>query len=427
VRVLVVGGGGREHALCWRLAQDPSVEEIFAAPGNAGIAEVATVVPVPAGDLHGLLDLAVSESIDLTVVGPEAPLVAGLADEIEAKGMPVFGPTREGARLEGSKAWARALCDRHGIPAPRSGTFEELAPALEYLEGFGPPVVVKADGLAAGKGVVIAQDRQEAEDAVRACIVDDAFGEAGRRVVIEEFLQGREVSALALTDGEGVVPLALAHDYKRALDGDAGLNTGGMGAHSPVPWVDADTEKAIVDDVLRPTVQALGDEGIRYRGCLYAGLMLTAGGPKVLEFNARFGDPETQVLVRRIHGDLAALLLSCAEGGLGSNEPRWAPEVCVGVVLASGGYPGGYETGKPISGLEVAGGVPGVQVFHGGTTRRQDRVVTAGGRVLTVAALGADIEQARRRAYEAASMIHFEGMAYRQDIGADVPVHRGLG
>jgi phosphoribosylamine--glycine ligase len=200
-----------------------------------------------------------------------------------------------------------------------------------------------------------------------------------------------------------------------------------MGAHSPVPWVDADTEKAIVDDVLRPTVQALGDEGIRYRGCLYAGLMLTAGGPKVLEFNARFGDPETQVLVRRIHGDLAALLLSCAEGGLGSNEPRWAPEVCVGVVLASGGYPGGYETGKPISGLEVAGGVPGVQVFHGGTTRRQDRVVTAGGRVLTVAALGADIEQARRRAYEAASMIHFEGMAYRQDIGADVPVHRGLG
>jgi phosphoribosylamine--glycine ligase len=419
VKVLVVGGGAREHALCWRLAQDPSVDRVLAAPGNPGIEAVASVAPVVATDVPGLVDLAVSESVDLTVVGPEAPLVAGLADELTAKGLPVFGPTAEGARLEGSKAWARSLCERHGIPVPRSGTFDDAQGARGFLDALEAPFVIKADGLAAGKGVVIAEDRAEADAAVRASLVEGAFGAAGRTIVIEEFLAGREVSALALTDGERVVPLALAHDYKRIGDGDTGPNTGGMGAHSPVPWVDVDEERAIVRGVLEATVRALREEGVVYRGCLYAGLMLTEDGPRVLEFNARFGDPETQVLLPRVRGDLATALLVCAEGKLEPSQISWSRDACVGVVLAAAGYPSTPRTGDAIEGLDAASVLDGVHVFHAGTARRAGRVVTAGGRVLTVAGLGADVGAARRLAYEAASEVRFEGMQVRRDIGMD--------
>lgn len=422
MKVLVVGGGAREHALCWRLAQDPSVERVLAAPGNPGTEEIASKVDVTATDVAGLVDLAVSESVDLTVVGPEAPLVAGLADELMAKGLPVFGPTAEGARLEGSKAWARGLCERHGIPVPRSGTFDEPSAALGFLDSLEAPFVIKADGLAAGKGVVIAEDRGEAEAAIRASLVEGAFGAAGRTIVVEEFLEGREVSALALTDGERVEPLALAHDYKRIGDGDTGPNTGGMGAHSPVPWVDAQAERAIVRDVLEATVRALRQEGVAYRGCLYAGLMLTAEGPKVLEFNARFGDPETQVLLPRIEGDLAQALLACAEGRLKPGMIGWLNEACVGVVLAAAGYPGTVRTEDRIDGLDSIAKFEGVHVFHAGTARRASRVVTAGGRVLTVTALAGDLEGARRLAYEAAAEIRFEGMQARRDIAMDAGV-----
>ncbi len=416
MKVLVVGGGAREHALGWRLTQDPSVDRVLCAPGNPGIEAIASIAPVAATDVPGLVDLAVSESVELTVVGPEAPLVAGLADELAAKGLPVFGPTADAARLEGSKAWARALCERHRIPVPRSGTFDDALSAIAFLDTIEAPFVIKADGLAAGKGVVIAEDRLEAEVAIRASLVERAFGEAGRTILIEEFLEGREVSALALTDGERVVPLALAHDYKRIGDGDIGPNTGGMGAHSPVPWVDSDTEGTIVRDVLEATVRALREEGISYRGCLYAGLMLTKDGPKVLEFNARFGDPETQVLLPRLEGDLAKALLVCAEGRLEPGMMGWSKETCVGVVLAAAGYPGAVRTGDPIDGLETVAKIDGVQVFHAGTSRRAGRVVTAGGRVLTVAALGSNVDTARKLAYEAASEIRFEGLQHRRDI-----------
>ena len=418
MRVLVVGGGGREHALCWRLSQNPAVDRLFAAPGNAGMAEVATLVPVAAADVGAIAEFAERESIDLTVVGPEVPLVAGLADELEARGLPVFGPTAEAARLEGSKSWARSLCERHGIPVPRSGAFQEVEPAVRYLRELSPPFVIKADGLAAGKGVVVAADRDAATTALEASLVQGAFGRAGRTVLVEEYLEGREVSALAITDGRHVAPFAMARDYKRALDGDEGPNTGGMGAYSPVDFVDRPTERRIVEGILRATVAPLEAEGIRYRGVVYAGLMLTDDWPKVLEFNARFGDPETQVLMPRLRANLGELLLACLEGNLSHYRLAWAPEACVGVVLASSGYPGSSRTGMAISGLEAAAAMESVEVFHSGTVARNGRVVTAGGRVLTVTALGSDLPQARERAYEACDVIRFDGKSYRTDIAA---------
>jgi phosphoribosylamine--glycine ligase len=418
VRILLVGGGGREHALAWALARSSSVDALLAAPGNPGIAETAALVPVGADDVPTLTDLARRERIDLVVVGPEAPLVEGLADGLRAAGVAVFGPSRAGARLEGSKAWARALCKGYGIAAPRSRTFTALEPALEYLDRIpGPPFVVKADGLAAGKGVTVAADAAEADRALRASLGDRAFGEAGRTVVVEEFLEGEEVSALALTDGRTVLPLALAQDFKRAHDGDRGPNTGGMGAYSPLPFVDA-AGTAPIEDLLVRTVNALNTEDVAYSGVLYAGLMLTSDGPKVLEFNCRFGDPETQVVLPRFVGDLAEALLATAEGRLSEADVRWRRESCVGVVLASAGYPGLYESGFPIGGLREAARLEGVQVFHAGTRKRDSTVVTAGGRVLTVSALGSDVEHARARAYEACSLIRFEGMTYRRDIAA---------
>ena len=413
----MVGGGGREHALCWALSQSFMVERLYAAPGNAGIARLATLAPVAPDDVTGLVELVERESIDLTVVGPEAPLVAGLADELEARGLPVFGPTSDAARIEGSKTWARTLCEKHGIPCPRSSEFEEVGPALDFLAEMQAPYVIKADGLAAGKGVTIAEDRPTAERALKEALVDRVFGDAGDTVLVEEYLEGFEVSAMALVDGRDVKPLSFARDYKRAFDGDRGPNTGGMGSFSPVPSVDAATEREIVETVLQRSAAALDAEGIRYRGVLYAGLMLTAHGPKVLEFNCRFGDPETQVVIPRLLSNLGELLLACVEGNLSDYEIGWTAEACVGVVLASGGYPGSVARGEAISGLDKATRGEGVQVFHAGTATREGRVLTAGGRVLTVSALGHDHQEARRRAYEACSRIRFEGMHYRKDIG----------
>jgi phosphoribosylamine--glycine ligase len=425
MKVLVVGQGGREHALAWKLAQSPSVDRVFAAPGNAGMSEVATCEPISAGDVPGLVDFAERESVDLTVVGPEAPLVAGLADEFESGGQPVFGPTRAAARLEGSKAWAKELCDRHGIPTPRSRSFTDLDRALEALEDYRPPYVIKADGLAAGKGVTVTNDRTEAERTLRAALLERAFGDAGARVLLEEHVTGREVSALALADGTNVVPLALAQDYKRALENDEGANTGGMGAYSPVPWVDQTTRTAIREGILERTVAALASEGVPYRGVLYAGLMLTKSGPVVLEFNCRFGDPETEAILPRLRSDLAQSLLACAHGQLGESHLNWTEDACVTVVLASGGYPGDHETGLPISGLEEAATMPEVSVFHAGTRGRDGRVVTSGGRVLAVSALGPSFGEARDRAYQACSRISFEGMQYRKDIAAGVEATAG--
>jgi phosphoribosylamine--glycine ligase len=425
MRVLVVGGGGREHALVWRLAPNPTIDRLFAAPGNPGIAREATCVGVGADDVPGILDLVERERIDLTVVGPEGPLVAGLADELAARGRLVFGPSRDAARIEGSKAWAKALCERHGIPAARSRTATSLEEGIRALDQFEPPYVVKADGLAAGKGVVIAEDREGAVVALEDALERRAFGEAGSTVLVEEFLTGREVSAFALSDGRDVLPLALAQDFKRVRDGDAGPNTGGMGAYSPVPFVDEAAAARIVDEILVPTVKAMHAEATPYRGMLYAGLMITQEGPKVLEYNARFGDPETQVLLPRLGSDLAELCLACAEGNLSLYRANVAPQACVTVVLASDGYPDVHETGFEISGLEAAESVDGVHVFHSGTAERQGRVVTAGGRVLSVSALGDGLAEARTRAYEACSRISFEGMHYRRDIAARAAEEEG--
>jgi phosphoribosylamine--glycine ligase len=419
MRILVVGGGGREHAIVWRLAQNPTVDRLFAAPGNPGIAADATCVPVDPDDVRGIVELVERESIDLTVVGPETPLVKGLVDELDAEGHRAFGPTRDAARIEGSKAWAKELCHRYGIPAGRSRSFTDLDQGVSYLDELEPPYVIKADGLAAGKGVVIADDRSGAIAALRACLVERAFGEAGAIVLVEEHLTGREVSAFGLTDGRDVVPLVLAQDFKRAGDGDTGPNTGGMGAYSPVPWVDEGVERRIWDDVLVRTVRAMESEGVRYVGVLYAGLMVTEDGPKVLEFNCRFGDPETQAIAPRLRSDLGEMLLASVEGNIGNYKALWASDVCVTVVLTSGGYPGPYEIGFVIDGLDEAGTIEGVFIFHAGTAERRGRVVTAGGRVLAVSALGATAKEARHRAYEACSRISFRGMHFRRDIAAE--------
>jgi len=420
VRVLVVGGGGREHALCRALARSPAIDRIYAAPGNAGIAEIATLEHLSVGDIPGIAEFAERESIDLTVVGPEMPLVAGLVDELLERGLAVFGPTRDGAMIEGSKAWARELCARHGIPGALFGQFTEARPAVEFLDRLSPPYVVKADGVVAGKGVTIAEDRAAAEKAITDCLVERLFGDSGARVVLEEFLVGTEVSAFALTDGKTVLPLSTAQDYKRAFDGDLGPNTGGMGAYSPVPFVDDALTERIDETILRATVAAMEQEGVRYRGVLYAGVMLTDEGPRVLEFNARFGDPETQVLVPRLESNLGELMLACVEGNLAPYRATWKPEARVGVVLASAGYPGSHETGREITGLDAAGSVESVHLYHAGTVRRDGRVVTSGGRVLTVSAGGATLGEARERAYEAVDRIHFDGKTSRRDIAERV-------
>jgi phosphoribosylamine--glycine ligase len=394
------------------------VQKLFVAPGNAGIAREAECVRVAPDDAAGMLAFVERERIDLTVVGPEGPLVAGLADRLAERGHPVFGPSSEAARLEGSKAWAKDLCERYGIPVAGGLSAGSMSEALGALDAFGPPYVVKADGLAAGKGVVITEERDEAVRALERALVEEEFGDAGSTVLVEEHLTGREVSAFALADGRTALPLAFAQDFKRVGDDDAGPNTGGMGAYSPVPFVDDATAERIRTDVVEPTIRAMADEGVPYRGVLYAGMMLTDAGPRVLEFNCRFGDPETQALMPRLASEPAALVLACARGELPSRRVDLRPGACVTVVLASGGYPGAYETGFEIEGLEAAERVVGATVFHSGTAERQGRVVTAGGRVLSVSATGSSIGEARERAYDASGRVSFGGMRYRADIAA---------
>ncbi len=417
MRVLVVGGGGREHALVWGLARSPRVTELHAAPGNAGISRLATCHPVKAEDVDGLVALAERIAPDLVVIGPEAPLVAGLADALRDRGVVAFGPDAAAARLEGSKAFAKSVMARAGIPTAASGTFTSLEEAVAFVDALDGRAVVKADGLAAGKGVTVATERGAAVAALRDCLQGGAFGEAGATVVVEEILDGPEVSAFALSDGATVVPLVLCQDFKRIGDGDAGPNTGGMGAYSPLPWIDEATE-AEVWDLCRRTVATMADDGVPYRGVLFAGLMLTTEGPKVLEYNCRFGDPETEVLIPRLRTDLADLLLAAATGGLADLKVDWTPDAAVTVIVASGGYPGAYATGIPIEGLESAAQVEGAVVFHAGTAEADGKVVTSGGRVLSVTGVGSTIGDARARAYGAVSRIGVEGAIHRTDIAA---------
>jgi len=421
MRMLIVGGGGREHALAWKIAQSPRVTALFTAPGNPGIARHAVCVPLAADALDGLVAFARRERIDLTVVGPEAPLVAGLADRLLDAGLAVFGPIAPAAAIEGSKAFAKDLMARNAITTARFATFDDPARARGYCREVGPPLVVKADGLAGGKGAIVCRTLADADEAVAECMERAAFGAAGATVVVEEFLSGEEVSFFALANGADALPLAAAQDHKTVFDGDQGPNTGGMGAYSPVASFDAAMERRVMDTIVRPTIAALAKEGAPYRGVLYVGLMLTAEGPKVIEFNCRFGDPECQALVVRVPGDLVPLLVAAAHGGPWPEVGPWFTRAPVCVVLASGGYPGKYGTGAAIEGVESAETAPGVTVFHAGTALREGRLVTAGGRVLGVTAVAGDLATAIARAYGAVGAIRFEGMHYRRDIGRRRP------
>ncbi len=421
LRILVVGGGGREHALLWKLAQSPRAAALYCAPGNAGTEAVAETVAIAADRIDALLDFARARAIDLTIVGPEQPLVAGITDAFEAAGLRVFGPDRRGAELEGSKAFAKEIMARAGVATARYGVFDDADRAHRAVAELGTPVVIKADGLAAGKGVTVCGTPGEARQAIEDAMVRQVFGAAGRRVVVEEFLAGEEVSFMALTDGRAVVPLASSQDHKRLGDGDAGPNTGGMGAYSPAPLVTPALEAAVMDEIMRPTVAALWDAGIHYRGVLYAGLMVRDGRASVLEFNVRFGDPECQVLMLRLESDLVDLIEATLGGGLAGCVPAWDRRASAGVVLAAAGYPGDPVKGAPIRGLDARPSTDASVVFHAGTARRADAVVVNGGRVLTVGALGEGLADAVAHAYAGVARIAFDGMQYRRDIG-----HRAL-
>ena len=417
MRVLVIGSGGRESALAWALARSPSVTSVFAAPGNPGIARLAEVLDRDALAPAIAVETAREVNADLVIVGPEAPLVAGVGDALRGEGFKVFGPNASAAHIEGSKAYARELMDSGGVASARWEVFDEVDKAVAFMDELGPPYVVKADGLAAGKGVLVATDRDEAVEAIRDRIERRAFGDAGAKVVIEEFLDGEEASLIAFTDGTAVVGCEVAQDYKRVFDDDAGPNTGGMGSYSPVPSCPPETADRILSEIIEPMVRATADAGAPFVGALYAGLALTSRGPRVVEFNARFGDPETQALLPRLLSDFGEVVMATATGELSGSRLEWSPRPCVSVVLASEGYPGSYDTGIEIGGLETAEGSDDVVVFHAGTAHKEGRVVTAGGRVLAVSALGDDFVAARERAYEATNRITFDGKHQRFDIG----------
>ena len=419
MKILLVGGGGREHALAWKIAQSPLVEHMWAAPGNPGIARHAHCLDLAVDDADGLAGFAAGHDVDLVVVGPEQPLVAGLADALRAKGLAVFGPSRRAAAIEGSKAFAKRLMAGHGIPTARFATFDDPVAARRYARELGAPCVVKTDGLAAGKGAIVCATLAEADTAIAQCMERREFGAAGATVVIEEFMRGEEASFFVLAGAGGVLPLAAAQDHKTVFDGDRGPNTGGMGAFSPVAAVDAAMQDRVMREIVEPTLAALAAEAAPYAGVLYVGLMLTAEGPRVVEFNCRFGDPECQAIMLRMEEDLVPLLLAVARGERLPAPPPWtnAGRAAVCVAVASGGYPGRYTTGQEITGVDAAEARPGVQVFQAGTARRQGRLVTAGGRVLGVTAVAEDLTAAIAAAYEGVSRIHFEGMHYRSDIG----------
>ncbi|MBO8171703.1 MAG: phosphoribosylamine--glycine ligase [Bacillaceae bacterium] len=418
MKVLVIGQGGREHAIVWKLSQSPKVDKIYCAPGNGGIAELAQLVPISAMDFSGLAQFVKDEGIDLTVVGPEDPLTDGIVDFFEERQLQIFGPAKSAAIIEGSKAFTKELMKKYNIPTAEYASFDHYEEALAYVREKGAPIVVKADGLAAGKGVTVASTLEEAEKALQYIMVDQGFGEAGARVVIEECLAGQEMSILAFVDGETVKPMVPSQDHKPVFDGDKGPNTGGMGTYSPVPQIDdAIVEKAIAE-ILNPVARAMVQEGRPFRGILYAGLMVTDQGPKVIEFNARFGDPETQVVLPRLETDLLDIFLATVQGELENVEIKWKPEAALCVIMASGGYPGSYEKGKEIRGLKQLESDENIMVFHAGTKQEGDKVLTSGGRVLGVTALAPDLEEAQRKAYEAVEKIKFDGAHYRTDIGS---------
>jgi len=417
MKILVVGSGGREHALVWKIAQSPKVSKVYCAPGNAGISEQATLVSIQANDLNRLLEFALKEKIDLTVVGPEDPLTRGIVDLFESKGLLIFGASKKAAEIEGSKAFAKEMMKKYHIPTASYEIFDHRNEAVKYIRNQGAPIVVKADGLAAGKGVIVCKTVEEAIHSVDQIMVEKIFGNAGNRVVVEEYLVGEEASYIAFTDGKTILPMASSQDHKPILDGDQGPNTGGMGAYSPAPVVTDEVHEKIVEKILRPVIYGMGEEGRPYKGVLYAGLMIHKGHPKVLEFNARFGDPETQPVLMRMKGDIVPILEACMKGTLSQHKIEWDSRSSVCVVMASKGYPGDYEKGKIIEGLKEVSRMERVFVFHAGTTLIDGQIMTNGGRVLGVAGLGEDIPRAIERAYQAVKKISWDGVHYRTDIG----------
>ena len=421
MKVLILGSGGREHALAWSVRRSPRVTEVVCAPGNGGIAQVAHCVPVSLNDLDAMVHLAEAERPDLTIVGPELPLSLGIVDALQQRGFRVFGPTREAAMLETSKAFAKQFMKRNKIPTANYAVCSCAAELEKMIDRFHPPIVVKADGLAAGKGVIICSSRNTALEAAQGLFSGALLGSAEAQVVLEEFLEGEEVSFLCLSDGKSVVPLVPAQDHKRIGEGDTGPNTGGMGVYSTDSILEPHMTEWILHHIAEPTVRGMAEEGVPYLGVLYVGLMMTARGPEVLEYNARFGDPETQAILVRLESDLVDAIDACVDGTLADTELRWTPGASACVVASSGGYPGSYKTGFPISGLAAAAQVPGVQVFHAGTSARDGQIVTAGGRVLGVTAVEESLQQALNRAYQALGEVHFDGIYFRRDIG-----HRAL-
>jgi len=421
MKILVVGSGGREHALVWKIAQSPKVEKIYCAPGNAGIAGMAECIDIKAMDIPAICAFAKDNSIDLVVVGPESPLIVGLADELRAMGIRTFGPSKAAAAIEGSKVFSKQLMAKYGIPTANFRVFDSPDEASAYIEkiSVGPdcPIVVKADGEALGKGAIVCDKKDEALQAIKSMMVDRIFGSAGDRVLIEERLIGQEASLMAITDGNTVLPMTPVQDHKRAYDNDLGPNTGGMGCYSPVPVVSPELYNQVLETIIKPTIQAMKSEGRPYTGVLYTGIILTSDGPKVIEYNARFGDPETQAALPLMETDFVEIIEASIDGSLDSLEIKCYNECSVCVVIASGGYPGKYESGKPISGLDEANAIDGVTVFHAGTKLLNNEIVTAGGRVLGVTGTGATFEKAIARAYAGVGKIHFDGMHYRKDIG----------
>jgi phosphoribosylamine--glycine ligase len=416
MRILVVGGGGREHALCWAISASPLCTKLYCAPGNAGIAEVAECVDVGAEDIPGQVALAQRLKIDFVVIGPDAPLVAGMADAFTAAGIKVFGPSKAAAQLEGSKGFTKELCRKHNIPTAAYERFTDLAAAEAYIKQQGAPIVVKADGLAAGKGVIVAETVEQAIAAARDMLEGNRFGASGSSIVVEEFMDGEEVSLFALSDGEHVLPLVGAQDHKRAFDDDKGPNTGGMGAYSPVPILDQAMFDRAMREIILPTIKAMKADGTPFKGVLYAGLMIGRNGPRLVEYNCRFGDPECQVLMMRLKSDIVPALIACADGGLKHFDLRWSDETALTVIMATKGYPDSYPKGSEIRGLDAAARVPGVQIFHAGTRRDGDRILANGGRVLNVTAMARTVQEARERAYRAVDLIDWPEGFCRRDI-----------